>query len=300
MDGNILPVTQENQELLYEYCAKYGAEHDGSYQPGRDFEFSDDHPSYLLCDGEQVFGAVSLMRTENFLSICKARFSIFQTRTRDLKDYAQLWNAIRPHLEDLKSAYLFIPEERKLVAEILESLGFKIERYSFILERGGSTLPAPDFPEGIFVHHLAPDDLEGIQQFADCINEEFRDLAGHTPSSAKFIQTFFEGEEYIPQGLCLLKRGPEPIGTIWMMHDVENMKAGEIGALGILEQFRGMGLGRSLLRYGYNFLIGQGLDPVILSVNGENSGAIRLYESEGFQLTESVVCYSVDPTQVIP
>lgn len=295
MDERILPVDHDNQDFLYAYCAQYGAEHDGSYQPGRDFQLSIEHPSYLLMEGEEVIGAVSLMRTDNFLSIGKARFSIFHTRTQNQQDYALLWQAIQPHLEDLDSVYLFIPEERVEVAETLKSLDFEVERYSFILERGGSKLPAPVFPEGIHIYTLAPDDLEGMRQFADCINDEFKDLAGHTPSSADFIQTFFEDVGYIEGGLCLLKKGDKPIGTIGMMHDVENMEAGEIMALGIIGNYRGEGLGRNLLRFGYNFLLNQGLDPVILSVNGENSEAIRLYKQEGFHLTESVVCYSLDP-----
>jgi ribosomal protein S18 acetylase RimI-like enzyme len=37
-----------------------------------------------------------------------------------------------------------------------------------------------------------------------------------------------------------------------------------------------------------------GLDPVVLSVNAENEAALRLYRSEGFVLTETVVCYALD------
>ncbi|MFN2281862.1 MAG: GNAT family N-acetyltransferase [Anaerolineales bacterium] len=293
MKGKIIPVDHDNQDQLYAYCAQYGVEHDGSFQPGRDFGISAEHPSYLLTEGSQVTGAVSLMRTERFLNVGKARFSIFHTRTEDLQSYAALLDAIRPHIEDLKSVFLFIPEDKRKIAGILESLGFEVERYSFILEHRGTTLPDPVFPEGICVYQLTPDDLEGLRQFAYCINEEFKDLAGHTPSSAEFIQTFFDDVGYIAGGLCLLKKGDEPIGTIGLMHDVENMAAGEILAFGILERYRGLGLGRNLLRYGYNFLLNQGLAPVILSVNGENHAAIKLYESEGFQLTESVVCYSL-------
>ena len=295
----IIQVTEKVQNQFEEYCLKYGPEHDGSTLHGRDISLSDEHPSFAALEGGQMIGAVSLMRTENFLSIGKGRFSIFHTTTGDTGIYAKLLEAIRPHFRDLISVYMFIPEARTSTAGILRALGFEVERYSFILERGGSILPDPVFPEGIYLSQLAPDDREGMRQFADCINEEFKDLAGHTPSSADYIQTFFEDVGYIPDGLCLLKKGQEPIGTICLMHDVENMAAGEIMAVGILEGYRGLGLGRNLLRYGYNFLINRGLDPVVLSVNGENRGAIRLYESEGFRLTESVVCYSMDPRKEI-
>ena len=292
--AEVIPVDQNNQTRLYDYCKQFGAEHDSSFIPGRDFNLSSEHPSYLLIESDQVAGAVSLMRTEGFLSVGKGRFSIFHAKNGDPGTYSKLLEAIRPHTDDLLSVYMFIPEEKAEVAGILSSLGFQVERYSFILERGGPTLPDPVFPKGIYVYALTPDDQEGIRQFAECINEEFKDLAGHTRSSAEFIQTFFEDQGYIKGGLCLLKKGEEAIGTIGLMHDMDDMAAGEIMAIGILEKYRGMDLGRNLFRYGFNFLINKGLKPVILSVNGENHGAIRLYESEGFKLTETVICYSLE------
>ena len=203
-------------------------------------------------------------------------------------------DAIRPHLQDLQSVYLFIPEEKEGIEGILRELGFEVERYSFILERTGPVLAEPVFPDGVFVHPLDPIDQEGISQFAACLNEEFKDLAGHTPSTAEDVQAWFEDQSHIEGGLCLLKKGNEPIGTIGLVKDLDDMKAGEISAFGILEEYQGLGLGRNLLRYGFNFLIEKGLTPVILSVNGENRGAIKLYESEGFILTESVVCYTLE------
>ena len=292
--AEVIPVDQNNQTRLYDYCKQFGAEHDSSFMPGRDLELSVEHPSYLLIEGDQVAGAVSLMRTKGFLSVRKGRFSIFHAKNGDPDAYGKLLEAIRPHTDDLQSVYMFIPEEKAEVASILSGLGFHVERYSFILERGGPTLPDPVFPEGMDVVALGPDDRAGIGQFADCINEEFKDLAGHTPSSAEYIQTWIEDQGYIEGGLCLLKKGEEAIGTIGLMHDVEDMAAGEMMAFGILEKYRGMDLGRNLFRYGFNFLINKGLKPVILSVNGENHGAIRLYESEGFKLTETVVCYSLE------
>ena len=294
MTMKIINVTVENQNQLIEYAAEYGIEHDSSFLPGRDFDLSAETPSYLLLENEEVVGAVSLMRTKRFLSVSKGRFSIFHAKNGNQDAFEKLLEAIRPHMDDLQSVFMFIPEKNESSAAILSKLGFEVERYSFILERSEPALAEPVFPEGFIVHPLDPTDLEGISQFAACLNEEFKNLAGHTPSTAEDVQSWFADQSSLEGGFCLLKKGAEAIGTIAMYREMDEMNAGEIGAFGILEQFRGMDLGRNLLRYGINFLIGKDLKPIILSVNGENHGAIRLYESEGFQLTESVVCYSLE------
>ena len=290
----IIKVAEDNKEKLYDYAACHGAEHDSSYLPGRDFDFSAEYPSYLLMENNEVIGAVCLMRTKRFLSSYKARFSIFHAVQSSTEPYAMLLKAIQPHIQDLRSVFLFIPEEKENTAVILKGLGFGIERYSFILESRDPPQIAPVFPEGISVQPLDPADLEGIAQFADCINQEFKGLAGHTPSAVEDIQTWFEDQSYLEGGLCLLKKGQEPIGTIGLMRDLDDMDAGEIGAFGILREYRGLNLGRNLLRYGIQFLVRKGFNPLVLSVNGENRGAIKLYESEGFLLTDSVVCYRLE------
>jgi len=291
MGSDIIQVNIDNQGQLYNYCSKFAVEHDSSYIPGRDFELSEEHPSYLLLEDDQVAGAVSLMRTKRFLSVEKGRFSIFHSKTGQIESYIQLLEAIRPHMDDLQNVFMFIPEKNESSAGILSDLGFEIERFSFVLERSEPALSEPVFPEGITVHPLDSTDQEGISQFVACLNEEFKELAGHTTNTAEDIQTWFEDQSYIEDGMCLLKKGGEAIGTISLMRDLDDMNAGEIGAFGILEKYRGLDLGRNLLRYGINYLIEKELKPIILAVNGENHGAIKLYEKEGFNLTESVVCY---------
>ena len=293
MTADIIRVDKDNQGQLYDYCSKYAIEHDSSYVPGRDFEISEEHPSYLMVDDGQVIGAVSLMRTKRFLSVDKGRFSIFHANNGDPAVYKKLLHAIHPYLDDLQNVFMFIPEKNEGSAKILSNLGFEVERYSFVLERSGPALAEPVFPVGFIVHPLVPTDQEGISQFAACVNEEFKELAGHSPSTGEDISTWFEDQGYIEGGICLLKKEQEPVGTISMMRDLDEMNAGEILAFGILEKYRGLDLGRNLLRYGINHLIGRDLKPIILSVNGDNHGAISLYEKEGFILTESVVCYSL-------
>ncbi len=294
MGADIIRVNNDNQGKLYEYCSKFAVEHDSSYVPGRDFEISKEHPSYLLVDDGQVVGAVSLMRTKRFLSVDKGRFSVFHSKTGQIEKYIRLLDAIRPHMDDLQNVFMFIPEKNEVTAGALTELGFEVERYSFVLERSEPAVSEPVFPGGFAVHQLDPTDQDGISQFASCINEEFKELAGHTPSTSEDIQTWFEDKSYIKGGMCLLEKGQEAIGTIALMRDLDDMNAGEILAFGILEKYRGLDLGRNLLRYGINYLVEKELKPITLSVHGENRAAISLYEKEGFILIESVVCYALE------
>jgi mycothiol synthase len=287
-------VIEPGDARLIRYCAEHGAEHDSSYLPGRDFTISPETPAFLLWDHGTVVGAVVLMRTARYLSAGRGRFSILHSVRGTQEAYAELLAAIRPHCSDLRSVYLFVPEQKQDTAAILARLGFHIERYSFVLERGGAVAAEVRFPDGVAVHHLDPSDRVGLSDFARCLNEAFRELAGHTDSSADDIRAWFDEEGYLEGGICLLRRLQEPAGTVWVMREAENRMAAEVGAFGIVDRHRGLGLGRSLLRYACSFAAGMGLDPVILSVNAENEAALRLYRSEGFVLTETVVCYALD------
>ncbi len=149
MTAGIIRVDSNNQGQLVDYCAKYAVEHDSSYVPGRDFDLSEEHPSYLLMESGQVAGAVSLMRTKRFLSVGKGRFSIFHVKNGNPAGYKKLLQAIRPHMDDLQNGFMFIPEKNEVSAGILNKLGFEVERYSFILERSEPALADACFPRGI-------------------------------------------------------------------------------------------------------------------------------------------------------
>lgn len=289
-------ITGAGDARLVRYCAEHGAEHDASYLPGRDFSISPEYPAYLLWQDEAAVGAVVLMRTERYLSVRRGRFSIFHSVPGTREAYAALLGAIRPHFAGLRSVYLFIPEQKHDTAAILAQLDFRIERYSFVLENRGAGVAEARFPDGYTIHPLDPSDRAGLSQFASCLNDTFSELAGHIDSSADDIRAWFDDEGYVEGGICLLMRDQEPVGTFYVMRESENREAGEVGAFGILDRYRGMGLGRSLLRHACSFAAVKGLNPVILSVNAENETALGLYKSEGFVLTETVVCYALDCT----
>jgi mycothiol synthase len=291
MDLAIKEVKAGDSPEFIRYSRQYGAEHDDSYLPQADFEPSPEQPSYLLLQDGEVLGAAGLLRWERFVSMQKARFSIFHSRLDSPEAYSMLFEAIRPHLKGLKSAYLFIPENRKRVANILEHLGFEIERYSFALVNHRPRARPLRLPPGAEIIALHAGDTQHIQTLADCLTENFQHLAGHTQSSTETISDWFQDELYLPGGVRMLFVDAKAAGTLGVTRDSSDPSTAEISALSLSPGLRRRGWGRILLRDGVNFAVECGFKGVSLSVNAENRKAIELYRSEKFDLEQTYICY---------
>ena len=280
-----------NSARFVRYCAQYGAEHDDSYLPVHDFSPSPSQPAYLLASDGEVLGAVGLMRWERFLSLQKARFSIFHSRLATQQAYAMLFEAIRPHLRDLSSAYLFIPDSKRQTARILEQLGFEIERYSFVLINHQPEFKALGLLPGVEIKALRPGDAQLIKGFADCLNDNFKHLAGHTVSTPETVSEWFSDALYLEDGMRMLFVDGKAAGTMSLTREYSDPAAAEISALSVSSRQRGRGFGRMLLQSGVNFAVERGLERVVLSVNADNRKALDLYRSANFELEQTVVCY---------
>lgn len=296
MVDTIVPVTSETVARFVAYCERYGPEHDSSILPDAGFVPSPEQPSFLLARDGGDIGAVSLVRREPYMSAGRARFAIFHTLQPDLDAYQGLLHAIRPHLDGLKSVYLFLPEERSLAASLVGRLGFRIERYSFVLELTEPPRAEVRLPAGCEIVVVDRDDERRHGQYADLVNRNFAELAGHLVLTPDALRTWFGEETYLADGIRILLEDGVPVGTITISREYENRSAGEIGGLSVLPERRGRGLGRLLLRHGVEFAQSRGLAKVFLSVNGENLSALQLYLSEGFRLIQTVACYAMDCT----
>jgi mycothiol synthase len=284
--------SENNVADMIRYCAEHGSEHDDSYLPSPDFVPSPQQPSYLLMEDGQVVGAVSLMRTPRFTQSNQARFAIFHALANSDVAYRRLFDAIKPHFDGLDEVFLFITEQLGESIAILEGLGFAATRYSFVLEKPDLSQPQPRFHPGVRVRTLLPNDDDGLQAFARLINLNFGLLAGHTDIGANEIRGWFKEPEYLDGGIVLLTADEGPIGTASVSREYGHEERAEVSALGIAPSHRGEGLGRGLLRWAGDFALEKGFRGMVLSVNAENEGALQLYRSEGYQLIETVVCYT--------
>jgi ribosomal protein S18 acetylase RimI-like enzyme len=288
------PVGRDNLAQFIRYAAAHGSEHDESYLPDKGFAPSQEHPAYMLMKSGEVVGGVSLMRTPRYLEARRGRFSFFHCVEASYQTYSLLFVAIQRHFDGLDSVYLFLPEDRRASAKALAQLGFAIERYSYIMKTDNVTPAGLVVPEGLTLLPIQPSDEHFARLFADTINANFSELAGHVPTHADLVREWIEEDTYLEDGIALLLEGRRAVGTVGVMCDSEDHNAGEIMALSVEKEYRGRGLGQLLLRHAVCFATWRGLRPVFLSVNAENRAALRLYQSEGFSVTDMMVCYSRD------
>jgi len=67
---------------------------------------------------------------------------------------------------------------------------------------------------------------------------------------------------------------------------------GDLGPIGTMRAYRGIGLGRALLRHGTRDLAARGAQEVVLGVDSENpNGAVRLYSGHGYEVTHEGRAY---------
>jgi mycothiol synthase len=94
-------------------------------------------------------------------------------------------------------------------------------------------------------------------------------------------------------GHALPKPGPHSHGPHSHSHGHDPI--GEVYVLGVDPDERGTGIARALTVLGLVHLRSRGLDQVMLYVDEDNLGAIRLYESLGFTHWDTDVMYARDP-----
>ncbi len=277
-----------------EYCKAHRREHDESYLDDvslNEFVPDEDNPTYLLRgDTGELLGTASLMLGGSYRKNKRGRFRILHAQARSFQAYSALLNAILKDLAGIESIYLFLPEERTDVCDILKQLEFLIERYAWVLTRNGETpVPPHTFPEGYRMEHLRTGMDE--QRWCNISNSAFSVFSWHTELTPKMVKASEESYEKLGGGLYMLWDRETPIGILQVEAFMDEKRA-EIGPIAVLPQYQGMGLGRNLLRFGLNTAYSMGFETVELSVNGENDKAAALYKSEGFEQDTLMLCYA--------
>lgn len=87
------------------------------------------------------------------------------------------------------------------------------------------------------------------------------------------------------------------VGFVNTIVDIQNQRS-EIRSIGVLPNYRGKGIGRSLLQHSLSYFAKMGISSCHLTVASQNRSALRLYEEIGFNVNDifNVYCWSRSAT----
>jgi mycothiol synthase len=174
--------------------------------------------------------------------------------------------------------------------------GLEPVRYFFDMERSllGELPEVPPLPDGIEVRPVGPEDGPAIWR-AD--HDAFQDhWGGFDPSEASY-RRWVDSPEFDPPLFVVAYDGPEIAAAVLnAIYPEENEALGIrrawLDSVFTRRAWRRRGLAKTLIVRSFHLLRARGMEVAALGVDAENpSGALGLYESVGFAVTERMTAW---------
>ena len=179
-------------------------------------------------------------------------------------------------------------------------MGFDIQRELAFMRRSLTERPAvPTPPDGVQLRPYVPDVDDDA--FLQVNNAAFADHPENGNWDVEEFRRRRSRDWFDPAGLFMAWRAEQLLGfhwTKWHAHDSDETPAhepvGEVYVLAVDPAAQGLGLGRLLLQRGLAHLWDADCRQAILYVDRASAGAVRLYQSAGFEVAHSEVCYETE------
>ena len=292
----IKKLNQDNFKDFKKYCLAHRTDHDESFLYDEDlneFKIGKENPTYLLYGESGIDAVCSMIQDEYQINGKKARVRIFHSSLNKIEDYEKLLKKILPLDPRIERIIMHIPSQNIVSREVVEKMGFFIERYSYVMERVNQELNEYSFPDGFeltaFVSNRDEEDYLHVR------NTAFANLKGsETPQTKEHLMNHMKPDQILIDGAKILRYHGKPVGVIRMEHEHDQGRDYSfVAPLAILPEYQGQGLGSHLLRAGIKIGFDNGYKDCMLSVNAENENALKLYYKEGFEKTYEMVCYNL-------
>lgn len=168
--------------------------------------------------------------------------------------------------------------------ELLANLGMKPVRrhYTMLLDLDGAAGLDTESPYGIKLRSCSRDDAQIAHEVFEA---SFAKHWGHHPESFEdWSRQIMSRDDYDPSLWWLAWDGDRPAGLL-IAHDADGL--GWVAILGVLDQWRGRGIGAAMLRTAFAEFKKRGLAQVGLGVDAANeTGAVALYERVGMHVAK--------------
>jgi mycothiol synthase len=186
-------------------------------------------------------------------------------------------------------AQTFALEQDTAATALFEARGFTPVRrfYEMAIELEAAPV-VPALPEGFA---LAAFRMEDARPYYEALDAAFQDhWEHHSIGFDRWWEEKQRAHDFDPTLWFLVRVGDEVAAVI--RNDPERSGGGFVGALGVVRQWRGKGLGRTLLLRTFAEFYSRGVSRVTLGVDAQNStGATRLYESVGMTTENRAVVF---------
>ena len=217
--------------------------------------------------------------------------ALFADGLRRLEATARGHDTDRP-----KALGTFIHDTSVGASKLIAAFGLEPVRFFFDMERtlAGDLPEVPALPAGLEVRPVSADDGPAIWR-AD--HDAFRDhWGGFDPSDAAY-RRWIDSPEFDPRLFIVAFDGDEIAGAVLnAIFPEENeelgIRRGWLDSVFTRRAWRRRGLAKALIVRAFHLLRERGLDTAALGVDADNpSGALGLYESVGFTVTERMTAW---------
>ena len=196
------------------------------------------------------------------------------------------------------SMYVQTSQSHPPSIELLKKSGLSVIRYSwFMMKDLDEATPKPIWPDGITITSYKEfTDLETILRAND---EAFEDHWGYVDRSGdkeriERVRHSNENDDHFDSSLWILAMDGDEIAgfALCSSHLGPDNETGVVDVLGVRRPWRRQGMGLALLHYAFGEFLQRDYKRVGLGVDSENlSGATRLYEKAGMQVTREFALY---------
>lgn len=166
-------------------------------------------------------------------------------------------------------------------AVLLKEQGFALVRTYWDMVWHRDELPQFEVPDGYALRSFQPEEAKVLTEVQ---NAAFAGSWGFCPNTVEQIEYRSSMVNTPAKGILLLYHGDKPAGYCWTcIAPAEGNLRGVIGMIGVVPEFRGRGVSKTILLAGMECLKSLGVTEIGLQVDGSNTQAIRLYTSVGFE-----------------
>lgn len=240
---------------------------------------------FMVKSYSKILGLINCWIDEEYQKAQSSRIDYLFSQNNNKKNYLMLLEYSESKLREkgFKNLYYWISEKAmRKQYHVLRQHGYQSILYSMdLVKKLERYIPFPEWPDGFDIEIFSP--KEDRISLITLINVIFGSEEGHVDYSKKQLDLELQEPTYLPGGTFFLKYEEERIGCARIFQNIPYQGAARVGyisCLGIIPEYRKMGLGKKLLQYCLAFLWKKQFQFVELIAY--NPIAQRMYLNEEF------------------